>query len=378
MARHPRLEVLVVYCTLQGAEPGFDREFGIEVAWDVPQLDRYPWVLAPPKVVKPRLGSFWGLVNPGLWKLIRNGKFDAVFVFGHQYLSCWIAILATKLSRSALIMSCDATTLTPQDGGDWKVPLKKFLLPRIFGLAEAVCAGSSGTVNLLESLAVAKQRIILSPGTTDNSYFERTAREASRPELRRSWNLPLEAPVVLFCGKLQSWKRPQDLLEAFARSGVPGAYLIYVGEGPMRSQLEAMAEQLRVGERVRFLGFLNQSKIPGAYVASDVLVLPSEYETFGMVVSEAMACGLPTIVSDGVGARFDLIDGHGTGVVYPSGNVDALASILREFLPDGERLHRMGETARVRMQTWSPKEKMESLLRAIETAVEERQGSARP
>jgi glycosyltransferase involved in cell wall biosynthesis len=145
----------------------------------------------------------------------------------------------------------------------------------------------------------------------------------------------------------------------------------------MRAQLEAMAEHLGVGERVRFLGFLNQSKIPGAYAASDVLVLPSEYETFGMVVSEAMACGLPAIVSDHVGARFDLIDGHGTGIVYPAGNVDSLAGVLHEILPDSERLRRMGEAARLRMQTWSPKEKMGSFLRAIETAVEQRQGSAR-
>ena len=365
-----KIDLLVAYCTLQGARPGFDREFGLEVAWDVPLLDGYKWVLVPPRFIKPRLGTFWGLINPGLWKLIRQGDFDAVFVFGHPYLSCWIAIIATKLSRAALIMAYDATTLEPQDGKRWKIPIKKFLLPRVFGLAEIVCGGSSGTVKLLESLAVRKERIILSPGATDTDFFRQSCRNFSREDLRREWNVPLEATVVLFCGKLQAWKRPQDLLAAFAAARLGGTYLLFAGEGPLRSQLEGMAQDVGVADRVRFLGFLNQSKLPGAYVASDVLVLPSEYETFGLVVSEAMACGLPVVVSDHVGARFDLIESQGTGVVYPAGDVAALANVLRQILPDAERLHRMGAAARVRMQTWLPNEKLGSLLSAVEQAVD--------
>jgi glycosyltransferase involved in cell wall biosynthesis len=377
LAQHPQIDLLVAYCTLQGAQPGFDREFGFEVAWDVPLLDGYKWVLVPARFIKPRLGSFWGLINPGLWKLIREGDFDAVFVFGHPYMSCWIAFLATKMSRAALIMAYDATTLEPQDGKRWKIPIKRFLLPKVFGLAEIVCGGSSGTVRLLESLAVRKERIVLSPGATDNEFFRTACRTFSREDLRREWNIPLDAPVVLFCGKLQAWKRPQDLLQAFAGADVAGAYLLFAGEGPLRGPLENTAHALGVADRVRFLGFLNQSKLPGAYVASDVLVLPSEYETFGLVVSEAMACGLPVVVSDHVGARFDLIEGLGTGVVYPTADVGALANILRQMLPDGERLHRMGEAARVRMQTWSPNEKIGSFLQAVEQAVDLKHKMAR-
>lgn len=377
LGQHPQLDLLVAYCTLQGAQPGFDREFGLEVAWDVPLLDGYKWVLVPARFIRPRLGSFWGLINPGLWRLIRKGDFDAVFVFGHPYLSCWIAFLATKMSRAALIMAYDATTLESQDGKRWKIPIKKFLLPKVFGLAEIVCGGSSGTVKLLESLAVRRERIVLSPGTTDTDFFRTACRTFSREELRREWNIPLDAPVVLFCGKLQTWKRPQDLLQAFAQAGVAGAYLLFAGEGPLRESLENIARELGVADRVRFLGFLNQSKLPGAYIASDVLVLPSEYETFGLVVSEAMACGLPVVVSDHVGARFDLIEGLGTGVVYPTGDVDALAHILRQMLPDGERLHQMGEAARVRMQTWSPNEKIGSFLQAVEQAVDLKHKMAR-
>jgi glycosyltransferase involved in cell wall biosynthesis len=104
--------------------------------------------------------------------------------------------------------------------------------------------------------------------------------------------------------------------------------------------------------------------------------LPSEYETFGLVVSEAMVCGLPVVVSDQVGARIDLIDGQGTGMVYPAGDVNALARILHDTLPDRDRLRSMGEAAKRRMGTWSPREKAASFLQAVKKAVDIKQQGA--
>src|SRR5207248_580451 len=103
------------------------------------------------------------------------------------------------------------------------------------------------------------------------------------------------------------WKRPDDVLSALAQLDSPNAWLVYAGDGQMRADLAALARELGVSERVKFMGFVNQSQLPETYRAADILVLPSEYEPFGLVVNEAMACGLPAIVSDQVGARFDLV-----------------------------------------------------------------------
>jgi len=119
---------------------------------------------------------------------------------------------------------------------------------------------------------------------------------------------------------------------------------------------------------VRFLGFVNQSALPPAYVGSDLLVLPSAHEPFGLVVNEAMLCGRPAVVSDVVGAKFDLIREGETGFVFLMGDIDALAAILRDLLPDRPRLERMGEAARRRMETWSPREYVEDLVAAVEAA----------
>src|SRR6266852_9013044 len=92
MAQHPKLDIMVAYCGLQGADRGMDPEFGIELAWDVPLLEGYPWVQIPNRSLRPGLGRFWGLFNPGLWKLIREEHFDAIVCHvGYVFSSFWIA-----------------------------------------------------------------------------------------------------------------------------------------------------------------------------------------------------------------------------------------------------------------------------------------------
>jgi glycosyltransferase involved in cell wall biosynthesis len=379
LAQHPKIDLLVAYCTLQGAEKGVDPEFGVEVAWDIPLLEGYSWVHVPNRSPRPGLGKFFGLINPGLWGFIRKGRFDVVVVPGYAYLSYWVAIWAARFSGAALILGTDATSLIPRDGKQWKVLLKRWLLPKVFRLADAVRAPSSGTFQFFRSLGIPQERIFLTHYTVDNDYFARMAKEVDRASVRERWNIPEEAAVVLFVAKLQRWKRPQDLLRAFAQAGVDGAYLVFAGEGPLRKELEAEAQGLGVAERVRFLGFVNQSRMPEVYVASDLLVLPSEHEPFGLVVNEAMVCRVPAVVSDQVGARFDLIREGETGFVYPCGDVETLAGILRKLLPDRERLKQMGGAARKRMETWSYREHIEGLVEAVEKAVafknERRDGS---
>ena len=74
MAKHPRLDIQVAYCSMHGVEPGLDPEFGVEVKWDVPLLDGYPWVYVRNRSPRPVLLRFFGLINPGLWKLVRTGR----------------------------------------------------------------------------------------------------------------------------------------------------------------------------------------------------------------------------------------------------------------------------------------------------------------
>ena len=370
LAQRPDIDLVVAYCSLLGSESTFDPDFGVKVAWDVPVLEGYPWLHAPNISPQAGLGGFFDLVNPGLWKIIRTGRFDAVInLISYMYASFWIAVTATKAQRVPLLLGIDATQIEPLDGKKWKLGIKKLLWPRLFGLADVMVVPSSGGVHLIRSLGIAAERVVRTTHSVDNSWWIDRASRVNRSIVRANWDIPESASVVLFCGKLQSWKRPQDALRAFAKAKVEGSYLIFAGDGPLRAALEAETCALGLSSSVRFLGFVNQSRLPEVYCGSDVLVLPSEYEAFGLVVNEAMLCGCPVIVSDRVGARLDLVREGKTGFVFPVYNLDTLAALLREVLGTRDRLQQMSDAARERMKDWTPENNAEGLVHAVEKAV---------
>lgn len=378
MAQRADLEILVAYCSLEGAEAHVDRDFGVQVAWDIPLLDNYPWVKLKNISPRPAVGKFFGLINPGVWHLIRAGKFDAVVMFtGYICITFWIALAAAKLSGVPILFGTDAHDVSPRDDHAWKTKIKKYLWPRLFRLADVVIAPSTGTVALMRSLNIPSERVVLMPYVVHNEWWLEQAAHVDRASVRRNWNIPADASVVLFCAKLQPWKRPQDLLRAFASANVPGSYLVYAGDGPLRNDLEEETKKLGIADNTRFLGFVNQSGLPQVYCASDLLVLPSEYEPFGVVVNEMMLCGHGAIVSDRVGAKFDLIRQGETGFVYPCGNVDVLAKLLHATLSHPEVLRRYGEASKRRIAEWSPPAYVDSVACGIQRAIDLRKSPAR-
>ena len=138
----------------------------------------------------------------------------------------------------------------------------------------------------------------------------------------------------------------------------------------MRGELEAEAQALGIAEKVIFTGFVNQTQLPALYRSADIMVLPSEYDPCPVVVCEAMLCGCPVILSDNVRGRAELIRQGETGYFFPCGDVDVLAKLLQEVLSDPFHLKAMSAKARQRMETWSPRENIESHVQAIQRSME--------
>ncbi len=169
--------------------------------------------------------------------------------------------------------------------------------------------------------------IFTSPHAVDSGFFERAAAtrcSAERAMLTARFGLDPAKRVILFAGKLQPQKRPLDALHAVSRMQRP-AQLLVVGRGPLDAECQAVARRLKVS--CAFAGFLQPHEMVEAYAASDVMVLPSAGETWGLVVNEALAGGLPCVVSDMVGCHPDLVSDDNGGV-YPAGDVTALAATL--------------------------------------------------
>jgi glycosyltransferase involved in cell wall biosynthesis len=368
MAQHPRLDFHVAYCSLRGAEEAHDADFATTVKWDIPLLDGYAWTHVPNRGAGSP--SFFGLRNPALWTLLRDGHFDAVlFYTGYVRATFWIAYVAAKSAGSAFLFGTDATTLASRTDRDWKRLAKRILWPLLFRLADQVVVPSSATRNLMLSLGIPENRVSLTPYVVDNDWWTSRSAAVDRTSVRASWGATPADTIVLFCAKLQPWKRPIDLLRAFAKANLPNAILIFAGEGALRPQLESEAMALGVSQRVRFLGFVNQSQLPAVYTASDVMVLPSEYEPFAVVVNEAMCCGCPAAVSDRVGAAQDLIAPVDPKLIFPCGDISALASLLSARAADPASLKRLGRLSLAHVQTWAPQRNVSATIAAVERAV---------
>ena len=369
MAQDPRLDLHVAYCSLRGAEAAFDPDFRTQVRWDVPLLDGYSWTEVPNKGSGQE--TFWGLNNPALKTLIRDGKFDAVLCYvGYVSASFWIALRAARRSKAAFLFGTDAHSLAPRDAKSWKVWFKKIFWPFLFRQADQVFVPSTGTFELIKSLGIPAAHITLTPYSVDNDWWKSQSAKVDRAAVRSEWGVTPDQPVILFCAKLQPWKRPIDLLHAFAQVNFePQPLLIFAGEGPERADLESEAAKLGLSQRVKFLGFVNQSQLPAFYTSVDILVLPSTYEPFAVVVNEAMCCGCPVIVSDQVGAARDLVSPVRPEFVFPAGDTDTLAGTLRTAFADRAQLRKSAQLGFARVESHSPGKISAATVEAVRKAV---------
>jgi glycosyltransferase involved in cell wall biosynthesis len=209
------------------------------------------------------------------------------------------------------------------------------------------------------------------PHAVDSEFFSQES-EKLRPErqhLREQWGIDNASTVFLFAGKFIENKRPLDFVRAIgaaAQAGGPVCGLM-VGDGPLRLACEELSRSESFP--VSFAGFLNQSEIPRAYVAADALVLPSEGETWGLVVNEAMDCGLPCFVSDRVGCGPDLIVSQETGAIFSLGDKVGLVNLLISLSSDPQCLARMGRQAKKRASAYSVDAACNALLEAVSRTV---------
>jgi glycosyltransferase involved in cell wall biosynthesis len=235
------------------------------------------------------------------------------------------------------------------------------LLPLLLRIPEGVFAPSSRTASYVREMGVARS-VYLTPYVIDTEFFRERALASDRTSTRREWGVPKDSFVALFVGKFAPWKRPGDLLEAVAR--VPGVWAVLAGEGALRAELESRATALGIAERVRILGFVQQTKLPAIYAAADVLVLPSESEPFGLVVNEMFAAGHPAIVSSACGSAGDLVTDGETGFVIDVGDVGGYAQALGRLAQDPMLAARLGKGASARLDGWGLEENREAVVAA--------------
>jgi glycosyltransferase involved in cell wall biosynthesis len=305
------------------------RGFGVPFRWDIPLLEGYKWTLAPNVKGKQDLGGFLSarLSHPG--GILKFHEPEVVLLTGWHILPMLQLLMSARRAGIPIIMRGESNALRSRS---FTARAGHRLL---LGKCTAFLPVGRSSREFYLGYGIEESRLFDAPYFVDNERFITSAAQVvpARARLRDRWAIPADAVCFCYAGKLEPKKRIMDILTALedarARTST-NLHLLVVGAG---EQLAAARERVSAASLpVTFAGFLNQTEIPAAYVASDCLVLASDFgETWGLVVNEAMACGLPAIVSDRAGCGPDLIQEGITGRTYPFGDTSALADRLLEM-----------------------------------------------
>ncbi|MEI6033649.1 MAG: glycosyltransferase family 4 protein [Verrucomicrobiae bacterium] len=356
------LELVVFYAFLPDSSSQGEG-FGVGFQWDIPLLEGYPH-----KIFAQGMAAGGGIARlPGAFFRLRQGLLssrpDAILCTGWHHPAMVAGIAAAASTRRPLLLRCEANLLRDRPRGS------RIFHRAMLSLYDAALPIGVANRRYFSAFGIRQDQMFDSPYSIENRRFADAAAGADRAALRARWGIPPDAFCFLFAGKLVEKKHPATVVEAMR--GLPGTHLLVVGSGALEASVRAAAETHRVG--CSFAGFLNQSEIPAAYAAADCLVLPSDAgETWGLVVNEAMACGLPAIVSDRVGCREDLIIDGETGLSFPFGNTAALAEMLRALASAPGLAREMGSKARSHIQRWSVDNAAAGIVQAARAACADR------
>jgi len=366
LALEPGLDFRVAYAMLPDADQQ-GAGFGVPFAWDTPLLEGYPYTVLKNVARNPGVTRFNGCDTPELYDFLKRGRPDAVLVNGWVVKACLQALWACRRLGIPCMVRGEANLLRPRAW--WKHVLHRLLLSQY----SAYLAIGKANRDFYRFHHCPESRIFSAPYCVDNVWFaaEAAKRSGRRPELRDRFGIPRDAMVFLFCGKLEQKKHPMDVLKALqtisAFSFQPSTlapFLLVAGDGPLRAECETFAAAHNLP--VRFTGFLNQSSLPDAYAAADVLMLPSDAgETWGLVVNEAMASGRPAIVSRTAGSYKDLVIEGETGYAFDCGNTDALAGLLNHYRINAADAALHGANAARHIQDYSIAKTAEGIMDAL-------------
>ena len=361
----PLIDLTVLYASSPTpAQQGVG--FGQPFVWDVPLTEGYRHRIVRPAQPDDRFGSdrYRGLDVPEMVEAVRESRPDVVLTPG------WNSITLVRVLRACRRMGVPVlyrgdTYLQSGPSGWMRAPWHVRTRWRLRRFDGFLSVGRRSEA-FLRYFGLPPGRIFSAPHCVDNAFFAEAGAAWQAPDrreaVRREYGFDRETFVVLFAGKFETKKRPLDAIRAVGRLGA-GAGLLMVGGGPLEEACRREAAAL--GVRVSWPGFLNQPAMARAYAAADCLALPSDWgETWGLVVNEAMATGLPCVVSNRVGCGPDLVEPEVTGGTFPCGDLDAFAGELARVRARQADGHDFAAACRARVARSSVEQATAGLERA--------------
>jgi len=342
LAERGNIPFRVFFLSDHGLQTRLDAGFGESFSWDIDLLGGYESEFLQGSTGRP-VDSFARMrLRPGFGQRLREIGANVLWVQGWQAAAYWQAVFEAR--RAGIEVWIRGETNARSNAGKIGGRFRRLLLRQLLRRIDRFLYIGEANRNFYLQQGVSGDRLTAAPYCVENGRFAAASEvvRLSRDRIREEWGIPVDAFCFLFAGKFIPKKRPFDLIEAARRAqyALHGRklHLLWVGTGELATGLKQAchvcfdrgtiesAHVRRGGEpNASFVGFLNQSEISKAYAAADCLVLPSDAgETWGLVVNEAMASGLPGVVSKDCGCAEDLIAPVTPDLCFPMGDIDAL------------------------------------------------------
>jgi len=342
LAQHPDVDLHVIF--LGETDPNLRQ-------WQVYKQEiRFSFQVLP--AWRKRIGRYNALLNSGIAKALDQAAPEAILCGGYSYVASWQALRWARRRAVPFLLWSESNLQDSRRSHALTEFLKKRFLDRCSGF---VVPGRSA-LEYMRAHGAKENSIFIAPNAVDNELFARAAENARRNEAALRTELALPNRYFLFVGRLVREKGVFELLRAYAslsQSLRQEVGLVFVGDGDARSPLEKEAASIS-GGTIRFTGFAQREQLGSYYGLADALVLPTYTDTWGMVVNEAMACGLPVIVSRAAGCAADLIRENWNGLLVAAKDVRGLESAMRLLAEQTELRTTMGANSAEQIRNSSP------------------------
>jgi glycosyltransferase involved in cell wall biosynthesis len=366
VAAEPGLDATVFFYSRNEA----DRDWTVSVDGSVGTSGRPRVEFLPGRALhvagKRSLFFHW---NPGIVKRLRKTEFDVVVIPGWSMPTSVAAALSCRRRGIPYVIFSETHARSPRPA--WLRAAKRVALRPIVAGASAWLATGTLSEEFFVKHGAERARIFRFANTPDVDALRRRVDEQRprRADVRAALGVPADEPLALFVARLIGAKDPATLLEAQAILEARGAapWLVFVGDGPEAKTLRAFVETRRLS-RVRFAGVREPSALPEIYASADLFVLPSLHEPWGVVVNEAMAAGLPVVLTDRVGAAADLLVDGVNGRLVPAGDAARMADAVGEIAGDAALRARMGAESLRIVAGWGYEPSVRGFVAAVRTA----------
>jgi 1,2-diacylglycerol 3-alpha-glucosyltransferase len=309
------------------------------------------------------------LLNTEVSASLKKFSPEVIICGGYNYVASWQALMWARRRRVRFVLWSESNA---HDARANRLPvefLKAYFRERCDGF---VVPGKSA-FEYLRMLEASADRIFTAPNAVDNAFFAAQAEKMKlQPDaLRAKFGLPKR--FILFVGRLVAEKGIFDLLHAYAkledvlRSEVG---VVFAGDGVSREELAQQAKAISPGV-VCFPGFAQREDLAGLYALAEALVLPTHSDPWGLVVNEAMACGLPIIVTDVAGCSADLVEDKWNGYVVPARDPEQLSAAINSLVLYPELRQSMSARSSERIRNYSPEACADGLAGAAVPAATE-------